>query len=91
MIRQLRFHPHFPRDLQRAINHYELIRESLADDFCRRLDNRLNAIERAPESFSLLRDDIRGCLLEPFPWLVMFEVLGDRVHVLRLVHAASDW
>lgn len=91
MKSRLRIQKRFPRDLQRAIDSYESVSESLADRFCQSLESKLISIETMPESYPLLRENVRGAPLKPFPWMVMFEVRKDATEILRLVHTASEW
>jgi addiction module RelE/StbE family toxin len=37
-----------------------------------------------------LADNTRELIFTPLPYIVVYEILGDQVHVLRIRHAAQD-
>ncbi|MCU0490465.1 MAG: type II toxin-antitoxin system RelE/ParE family toxin [Chloroflexaceae bacterium] len=37
------------------------------------------------------RPDTRELIINPYPYIVVYEVLGERVNILRVWHSAQNW
>jgi plasmid stabilization system protein ParE len=79
-------------DLFSIADHYEAISPGLADDM-------LSAIEDAPlllvdHPFAgppLANVPLRKWSVRNTPFILLYRVFRDRVEIVRVMHAASDW
>jgi plasmid stabilization system protein ParE len=72
----------------------EAIRPGLGDKFAARLRDVLERIERMPDIYGLVWQDVRAARLKRFRQVVYDVVFPDRVEVLAVLHGArhpSAW
>ncbi len=92
MAETLRYHPRVPDDISAGIDWYEEQSLGLGERFRSAVDARFDDILGAPEMFPRAFDDLdhRFARIPKFPYLVLYRVRGDVVHVLGVFHSASD-
>lgn len=90
MADRLRFHPLLPSDLQEAIHWYDEISIDLGNRFRESVDARFDDVAEHPESFAIAFADVRFARIKRFPYLLLFRVHRDFVHVLGVFHGASE-
>ena len=90
MARKLVFAPHIPDDLSAAIDHYETVSPSLANQFREHANQRLDDISDRPESFAVDVPPIRFARVERFPYVIFFVPYERFVSILAVVHGSSD-
>lgn len=85
----LRLLPEAEEELAAAARWYEDKRDGLGVDFVAMIDRTLGLIHDAPVSFPLWHQDspIRKCLVQRFPFLVLFVVESDAIVVVAIAHA----
>jgi toxin ParE1/3/4 len=66
------------------------IRAGLGDQFADRLREVLERIERMPELYGVVWQDVRAARLKRFRHVVYYVVFPDRVEVLAVLHGARD-
>jgi addiction module RelE/StbE family toxin len=84
---------------QQAADDLEVITDYLFDDAPERAEGLVRRIYNAP--FDLLKFPYRGrpgrkpgtreLVLSPLPWVVIYRVADDAIHVLRILHGAQRW
>ena len=87
---RLRFHPLVVSDLHNAVDWYDGISPGLGNRFRGVVDDRLDAIAERPEAFPTAFEDTRFARLVRFPYLILFRIYKDVVHVFGIFHGASD-
>lgn len=90
MSDKLRFHPRVYDDLRAAINWYDEISVELGNRFRAQVDERFDGIEDMPESYAIAIDDLRFGRVGSFPYILLFRVRAEVVHVLGLFHTSTD-
>ena len=85
-----RLHRYFPSDLSIATAYYDRISIGLGNRFRARVRERLASIAARPESFGFARPPSRVAMVDGFPYLLLFRVIGSTVYVAGLYHASSD-
>jgi plasmid stabilization system protein ParE len=90
MIWQVHVRPEAERDASAAIDWYEARRSGLGEEF---LDEFVSAIRRLEidperERFYYLR--FRRIFIRRFPYKIFYQVIGQRVVIFRVLHAAQD-
>jgi len=90
MARRLVFRRRVGRDLARAFRWYEQERAGLGEEFLAQAGASLDTIERLPEMFARVEQDVRRALVSRFPYGIFYRVKPDRVVVLAVLHTARD-
>jgi len=85
-----RFHRLFPDDLAESTAYYDRISIDLGNRFRDRVREKLQPIIERPESYGLIRQPLRGAMIEGFPYLLLFRILDSDVYLAGLYHASSD-
>ena len=90
---KFRIHEEARAELIEAADYYEREQSGLGAEFTTFADDALRKIEQTPRRFAKLetirlKAEIRRCLLPKFPYIVIYEVEGDLVHVLAVAHAS---
>ena len=50
----------------------------------------MEAIQRHPEGFALVRGEVRRALVMRFPYAVFFTIESDRIVVLTIMHTSRN-
>ena len=85
-----RLHRLFPSDLATATAYYDKISTDLGNRFRDSVRERLGSIAVRPESYGIARTPLRAAMVDGFPYLLLFRVVGTTVYVAGLYHASSD-
>lgn len=90
MARQRRYHPAFAADLSAANVYYDKISADLGNRFRSMVRLQLAAIAERPALFGRIHDNIRACMVNRFPYMILYEDQDDAVFMLGIYHVASD-
>jgi plasmid stabilization system protein ParE len=82
------FHDAAEEELTAAIDWYAGQNASAAVSFAGEIRDAVLSITSDPTRLPTLGPERRFCLLKRFPYLLVFRVLGDRVQILAVAHAA---
>ncbi len=77
-------------DVQEARDQLEAVRVGLGTQVLARVREVLARIEKMPELYGKVWQDVRATRLKQFRYIVYFIVLADRVEVLAVLHGARD-
>ena len=77
-------------DIQVTHDELEQSRVGLGDRFVAGVREVLERIERMPEMFGLVWQDVRAVRLKKFRHVVYYVVFADRVEVLAVLHGSRD-
>ena len=85
--RRLFIRPAARRDLARTFRWYERRVEGLGNEFLRAASVTLSAIQRAPEQYPVVFEDVQRAVMRRFPYVVDFAALSDDViAVIAVMH-----
>ena len=90
MIRPLALSIPARDDLVDAAFWYETQRKGLSEDLFANIDAALKAISERPESFPLIRKNVRRALVKRFPFAIYFREEDDYLVVLAIMHTARS-
>ena len=77
-------------DVQEARDQLSAVRAGLGTQVLARVREVLTRIEKMPELYGKVWQDVRAARLKQFRYIVYFIVLADRVEVLAVLHGARD-
>ena len=77
-------------DIAVAFEWYESKRAGLGEEFVLAVDAALDPLFEFPESCEVFYRDTRRCLMERFPFELLYRVEGDLMIVAACMHAARD-
>lgn len=82
--------PEAEQDIADAYRWYESIRPGLGEEFLGSVEACLEAVRRAPETYSKVFEEFRRGLLRRFPYAVFYEQESNTVTVYGVLHTARD-
>jgi plasmid stabilization system protein ParE len=82
----LRFDAAAERELNEAVDFYELESLGLGDVFLAEVERALAQIAAFPEAAEPLRDGVRRRLLHTFPYALLYSLRADGVRILAVAH-----
>ena len=77
-------------DLVNAALWYETREPGLSEDLYESIGQALGAIAERPQSFPVVRKDVRRALVKRFPYAIYFRQREDRILVLAILHTARS-
>jgi plasmid stabilization system protein ParE len=87
---KIRLTPEADLDTQQAIRWYDDRSRELGDDFLRKVNACITSIEKNPEKYPLVHDQMRRALVQRFPYEVIYEIENDEIIVYAIYHCARD-
>jgi toxin ParE1/3/4 len=84
------FHPEAVAELFDAIEYYENAEAGLGQDFSLEILSTIQNITNYPLAWPVLIDDVRRCLTNRFPFGVIYDIDGDQVRVLAVMHLRRE-
>ncbi len=82
--------PEAEADIDTIRTYLDSQRAGFGDRFAARLREVLAAVERMPEMYGVVWQDVRAVRLRKFPHVVYYTAFADRVEVLAVLHGARD-
>ena len=73
-------------DLDEAISWYENEAPGLGERFFLKVEEAKNRIAERPMSFSYIKKPVRRCMVDKFPYKILFIITGDVVFILGICH-----
>jgi plasmid stabilization system protein ParE len=86
MSRRLRFDAAAERELNEAVDFYDLESPGLGDVFLAEVEHSLAQVEAFPEAAEPIRDGIRRHLLNTFPYALLYSLRAEEVRILAVAH-----
>lgn len=84
------FHPEADEEFQHAIETYQAESVELGLRFYRRVLEAVARIEAHPKVWPRLRGPVRKCLVEDFPYKLLYTVEPDRLSVVAVMHGRRE-
>jgi plasmid stabilization system protein ParE len=77
-------------DIKDAIDWYRMQSEFAAAYFIERLQEGLHILSTKPLIFQVVFSTFRQVVLNPFPYVVTYEVTEDTIYVYRVFHTSQN-
>ncbi len=77
-------------DIEEAFEYHEDIQENLGFKFEEDLDKTIDLIEKNPLHFRKVNGENRQLLMSIFSYLVVYQVVQDKILVARVFHTSRD-
>ncbi len=74
-------------EFQSAIERYQAVSQELGVRFYREVLTTLARIESHPKAWPRLRGAVRKCLVNGFPYKLLYTIEPDRIFVVAVMHA----
>jgi len=94
MASELILTPDAARDIEEAVEYYELQRAGLGARFFAAVTTCPEGVVRTPEMHRVIEDDIRRALVRKFPYAIFYDSDADTVTVYCVIHTSrnpEDW
>lgn len=80
------FHPDAEVEFNHAIAYYEECSEGLGLDFAIEIHSTIGRILAHPKAWSILKNDIRRCLVRRFPYGILYSIESDEIFILAVMN-----
>lgn len=80
------FHPEARIELSNAIEYYEKCEAGLGVDFYTEILSSIEKIIDFPEAWTVMGDDIRRCLLNRFPYGILYSVEPQKIYIIAVMN-----
>ncbi|NCC51205.1 MAG: type II toxin-antitoxin system RelE/ParE family toxin [Spartobacteria bacterium] len=80
------FHPYANEELDKAVQYYENCQIGLGLDFAEEVYAAIARIIKYPESWSLISTNTRRCLINRFPYGVIFQIKSDTIRIIAVAN-----
>lgn len=80
------FHPEAELEFLEAINYYEDRERGLGYDFSIEVFNTIQNIVNYPTAWPIIEEDVRRCLVNRFPYGVIYSIEQDEIFILAVMH-----
>jgi toxin ParE1/3/4 len=80
------FHAEAEIEFFEAIEYYESCRKNLGADFAFEVYSTINKIIVFPEAWMLVDTDIRRCIINRFPFGIIYSIEKDEIFILAVMH-----
>jgi plasmid stabilization system protein ParE len=83
---RLIYHPAAEAELIESAQFYERRVPTLGAQFLDAVDRAIDAIQEAPDRWSVIEADVRHYLMPRFPYAIYYRVLPDQLRILAFKH-----
>ncbi|MBI4851689.1 MAG: type II toxin-antitoxin system RelE/ParE family toxin [Acidobacteria bacterium] len=80
-------HPDAEAELNAAIDYYEECKDGLGINFLSEVQEAFRKILQNPLAWSVVRNNFRRCLVNRFPFAVIYVVVNDEIFIIAIAHA----
>ena len=80
------FHPQAEAEFHEAISFYSDRGAGLGEDFALEIYAALRNILSYPKAWPIVEEDVRRCLVNRFPFGVLYSIEPDRIYILAVMH-----
>jgi hypothetical protein len=87
------FHPHADTELDEAIRYYEECQLGLGLDLAEEVYATIRRASEYPEAWSVMSKNTRRCLVNRFPYGVIFQIKPDMLRIIAIanLHRRPDY
>ena len=80
------FHPEAEAEFIASIDYYEDREVALGYDFSTEVFAAIQSIVKYPDAWPVIEDEVRRCLVNRFPYSVLYSIEQNEVYVLAVMH-----
>ena len=80
------FHPEAEAEFSEAVAFYATAEPSLGEEFSLEVFAAMRSILSYPNAWPVLEGNVRRCLVNRFPYGILYSVEPDRIYVLAMMH-----
>lgn len=80
------FHPEAEEEFFAAIDYYEDCKIGLGYDFSIEIYSSIDRIKSFPKAWTLLEKDIHRCLINRFPYGIIYTIDDNEIIILAIMH-----
>ncbi|MCD6048998.1 MAG: plasmid stabilization protein [Verrucomicrobia bacterium] len=84
------FHPEARQELGHSFRDYRSIRPELGYQFAVQVQRAIARIAENPPWFLEVEPGIRRCLVKQFPYALLFNITGESVLILAVMHCSRE-
>lgn len=84
------FHPEARNELFATINYYETAKKGLGSDFLNQIEQAIKRIIILPKAWSILDTNIRRCLVNRFPFGIIYGINNDDIYILAIMNLCRE-
>ncbi len=80
------FHPEAEAEFIASIDYYEDREVGLGYDFSTEVFATIQSIVKYPDAWPVIEDEVRRCLVNRFPYSVLYSIEQNEIFVLAVMH-----
>ena len=80
------FHPEAKAEFNEAIEYYEDCEPGLGYDFSIEVHSAIRNIVNYPTAWKIIEDEVRGCLVNRFPYSILYSIEQKGIFILAVMH-----
>ncbi|MBN2150606.1 MAG: type II toxin-antitoxin system RelE/ParE family toxin [Candidatus Lokiarchaeota archaeon] len=80
------FHPEAEKEMNEAIEFYNSRAKNLGSDFLLEVEKKIKIIEDNPFKWPIIEEDVRRCLLQRFPFGIMYAIEFDQISIIAIAN-----
>ncbi len=80
------FHPEAEAEFLKAISYYEDCEPGLGEEFSLEVYSTVQNILSYPDAWPVLEGDVRRCLVNRFPYGVLYSIENNCIYILAIMH-----
>jgi len=80
------FHPEADTEFFEAVEYYDACEPGLGYDFSLEVFSTVHTIVNSPAAWPVLEEDVRRCLVNRFPYGVLYSIEGLEIFILAVMH-----
>jgi len=84
------FHPEADTEFREAVEYYEACELGLGYDFSLEVFSRVQNILNSPTAWPVMEEDVRRCLVNRFPFGVLYSIESTEIFILAVMHLRRD-
>ena len=80
------FHPEAGSEFEDAAEFYERAERGLGEEFSLEVHAAIRNILAYPRAWPILESDVHRCLINRFPYGILYSIEVDRIYILAVMH-----
>ena len=80
------FHEEAENEFLGAIEFYEAAEPGVGEEFSLEIFATINRVTARPETWPILEGDVRRCLVNRFPFGVLYSIEPNQIYILAVMH-----
>jgi plasmid stabilization system protein ParE len=84
------YHPAAEAEYIEAVRYYSGIRSELGMSFVTEVESAIQRARQFPEAYGKLSDSLRHIGTHRFPYILIYEILADRLFIWAVAHTSRE-